>query len=203
MRTLGDSAGILCQRASRTRCAITMRAATTVGPAPGRRYCSWWAWPMHGWYARQTTAISFSRAMPGPEPSERRFGSTESRIPGAVDLDCHGWDGIHQLRRRRLYGAARARVLGYNEQGYRGDYYLLDAGKVTETLWTPNRLSYEVNANEPTSLVINQTYVSWMAFGARRWVGLSGKWTNRGARSIRPPEDRIGIYSASHHRGMQ
>ena len=53
-------------------------------------------------------------------------------------------------------------MLGYNEQGYRGDYYLLDAGKVTETLWTPNRLSYEVNASEPTSLVINQTmYPGW------------------------------------------
>ena len=60
------------------------------------------------------------------------------------------------------YTVPRGAVLGYNEQGYRGDYYLLDAGNVTETLWTPNRLSYEVNANEPTSLVINQTmYPGW------------------------------------------
>lgn len=60
------------------------------------------------------------------------------------------------------YTVPRGSVLGYNEQGYRGDYYLLDAGKVTETLWTPNRLAYEVSANEPTSLVVNQTlYPGW------------------------------------------
>ena len=60
------------------------------------------------------------------------------------------------------YTVPRGSVLGYNEQGYRGDYYLLDAGKVTETLWTPNRLRYEVSAAEPTSLVINQTlYPGW------------------------------------------
>jgi uncharacterized membrane protein YfhO len=53
-------------------------------------------------------------------------------------------------------------VLGYNEQGYRGDYYLLNAGKVTETLWTPNRLGYEIDAAQPTSMVINQTlYPGW------------------------------------------
>ena len=53
-------------------------------------------------------------------------------------------------------------MLGYNEQGYRGDYYLLNAGKVTETLWTPNRLGYEIDAAQPTSLVINQTmYPGW------------------------------------------
>jgi hypothetical protein len=60
------------------------------------------------------------------------------------------------------YTMPRGAVLGYNEQGYRGDYYLLDAGKVTELLWTPNRLSYEVNAAAPTSLVVNQTlYPGW------------------------------------------
>ena len=60
------------------------------------------------------------------------------------------------------YTVPRGGVLGYNEQGYRGDYYLLDGGKVTETQWTPNRLSYQVSAAEPTSLVVNQTlYPGW------------------------------------------
>ncbi len=60
------------------------------------------------------------------------------------------------------YTVPRGGVLGYNEEGYRGEYYLLDAGRVTETRWTPNRLSYEVEAPEPTSLVVNQTmYPGW------------------------------------------
>jgi hypothetical protein len=60
------------------------------------------------------------------------------------------------------YQVSRGHVLGYNEKGYRGEYYLLGAGKVTQIRWTPNRMSYEVDAPEPTSLVINQTmYPGW------------------------------------------
>lgn len=60
------------------------------------------------------------------------------------------------------YTVPRGGVLGFNEQGYRGDYYMPGKGRVIETLWTPNRLSYEVSASEPTSLVVNQTmYPGW------------------------------------------
>lgn len=48
--------------------------------------------------------------------------------------------------------------LGCNQTGYRGEYYLLGPGEVSQTLWTPNRLRYEVNVSAPSSLVVNQNY---------------------------------------------
>ncbi len=74
------------------------------------------------------------------------------------------------------YTVPQGGVLGYNEEGYRGDYYLLGAGSVKQTLWTPNRLRYEVNAPEPTSLVVNQTmYPGWhLAHGDGDVYGESG-----------------------------
>jgi hypothetical protein len=98
--------------------------------------------------------------VPGPPPSKtfRQYYSQEPvrltaiAIAGMGSPNCGGVG----------YGPSRGSVLGYNEKGYRGEYYLLDAGNVTETLWTPNRLSFEVNASEPTSLVVNQTlYPGW------------------------------------------
>ena len=53
-------------------------------------------------------------------------------------------------------------VLGYNQKGYRGEYYLLGAGSLTQTQWSPNRLSFDVTADAPTTLVINQNYdIDW------------------------------------------
>ena len=87
------------------------------------------------------------------------------------------------------YTVPRGSVLGYNEPGYRGDYYLLDAGKVTETLWTPNRLSYDVSANEATSLVINQTlYPGWHL---ARGSGLV--YSEKGLIAVRVPSGRQEI----------
>src|SRR5208337_2653121 len=42
------------------------------------------------------------------------------------------------------------------------EFYLLGAGEVKQTMWTPNRLGYEVNVPATTSLVINQNmYPGW------------------------------------------
>ncbi len=69
---------------------------------------------------------------------------------GAVHCGCCG------------YHIVLDKVRGYNEPGYRGEEYLLGAGQVKQTLWTPNRLSYEVDVAAPTSLVINQNmYPGW------------------------------------------
>jgi hypothetical protein len=54
------------------------------------------------------------------------------------------------------YLVPRGDVRGYNETGYRGEFYLLGAGDVKNVLWTPNRLAYDVNVPAATSLVINQ-----------------------------------------------
>jgi len=53
-------------------------------------------------------------------------------------------------------------VLGYNEKGYRGEYYLTDSGTVYQTKWSPNRLSFDVSATAPTTLVINENFdIDW------------------------------------------
>lgn len=54
------------------------------------------------------------------------------------------------------YLVPRGNVRGYNEAGYRGEAYLLGAGQLKQTLWTPNRLAFDVSAPAATSLVINQ-----------------------------------------------
>ena len=41
---------------------------------------------------------------------------------------------------------------------YKGEYYLLGPGRVVQTQWSPNRLSYDVSVPAPTTLVINQNY---------------------------------------------
>src|SRR5215467_1978939 len=68
-------------------------------------------------------------------------------------------------------GSANCQGYGYNsipttasarnnptDISYRGEYYLLGSGRVLQTRWTPNELSYDVYASAPTVLVINQNY---------------------------------------------
>jgi hypothetical protein len=104
----------------------------------------------------------FQPAMRPPAPSAqfRQFW-TETPVPltsiamaGMGSVNC-GYIGYHNQ-------PVKGTVTGFNEEGYRGEYYLLGAGTVTQTRWSPNRLSYEVNASEPTSVVINQIlYPGW------------------------------------------
>ena len=49
-------------------------------------------------------------------------------------------------------------VHGFEDPGYRGEQYLLGPGSLSLTEWTPNALSFEVEAAAPTVLVVNQNY---------------------------------------------
>ena len=49
-------------------------------------------------------------------------------------------------------------AVGYNEPGYEGEQHLTGRGEVSPLQWTPNALTYQVEAPEPTTLVINQNY---------------------------------------------
>jgi hypothetical protein len=102
----------------------------------------------------------FQGARPSPPPSKvfrQYYGGfvvplTSIAMAGLGSTNCGGVG----------YQVPRGGVLGYNEKGYRGEYWLLGAGTVTETQWTPNRISYDIDAHEPTSLVVNQTmYPGW------------------------------------------
>jgi uncharacterized membrane protein YfhO len=95
------------------------------------------------------------------------------------------------------YQVSRGSVLGYNETFYRGDYYLLDAGHVSEIRWTPNRMTYEVSASEPTSLVINQTlYPGWHL---ARGNGLVYPESGLIAVRVPPGRQQIELVYTPHH----
>src|SRR5262249_8086311 len=82
-------------------------------------------------------------------------------------------------------------VKAYNQDGYRGEQYLLGPGSVRLTEWSPNRLGFQVIAKEPTVLVINQNY-------DRGWHLARGEGlieNNKGLLSVRipPGEERITL----------
>ena len=76
--------------------------------------------------------------------------AANQRNLGAVNCSCCGYHVPHAFAQ------------GYNQPNYRDEFFLLGAGDVHQTLWTPNRLRYEVNPSASTSLVINQNmYPGW------------------------------------------
>jgi len=56
------------------------------------------------------------------------------------------------------YVAFRSPAIGADTPGYRGEEYLRGPGAVRQLEWTPNALTYEVEAATPTELVVNQNY---------------------------------------------
>ena len=59
-------------------------------------------------------------------------------------------------------------VRGFEDPSYRGEQYLLGAGSLALTRWTPNALSFEVDAASPTVLVVNQNYdPNWQVVSGR------------------------------------
>ena len=65
---------------------------------------------------------------------------------GSVDCSAYG------------YHVSRGNVLGYNEPGYRGEYFVLGEGGAKQLGWSPNRLRFDVSAQAPATLVINQNF---------------------------------------------
>jgi len=84
------------------------------------------------------------------------------------------------------YYIPRGSVRGYNQSGYRGEYYLLGSGTVTQTEWTPNRLTYEIDAPAATSLIVNQNmYPGW-----RLTEGVGTVYAQDGRIAVRVPGGR-------------
>jgi hypothetical protein len=53
-------------------------------------------------------------------------------------------------------------LFAYNQNGYRGEYFMSGDGTLEQTEWTPNRLSFDISPTAPTTLVINQNFdVDW------------------------------------------
>ena len=80
-------------------------------------------------------------------------------------------------------------VTASNRPGYRGEYYLQGPGSVSNSLWSPNALGYEVDAPAATVLVINQNY-------DRSWRVVSGPGqilSKNGLLAVRVPAGKSHI----------
>ena len=56
------------------------------------------------------------------------------------------------------YTPWKTTVVAYNEKGYMGEQYMAGPGTVQLVMWSPNRLSYRVDAPARATVVINQNY---------------------------------------------
>jgi hypothetical protein len=74
------------------------------------------------------------------------------------------------------YTPWKTSVIGSNEQGYRGEQYMAGPGTVRLLEWTPDRLTYEVDAPAGTTMIVNQNYEpQWhLAQGDGRVVSAGG-----------------------------
>ena len=83
-----------------------------------------------------------------------------------------------------------------NQEGYRGEQYLLGKGNVSLVRWTPNLLEYDVDAHGPAVLQVNQNFdPEWTVAGGKGEV-----LTNSALLSIQVPsgKQRLTIeYSGS------
>jgi len=80
-------------------------------------------------------------------------------------------------------------VKGSNDEGYRGEEYLLGPGSVTLARWTPNRLEYTVDAPSASVLMINQNYdPSW-----RVMSGLGQTFSQDGLLAVRVPAGKSQV----------
>ncbi len=81
-------------------------------------------------------------------------------------------------------------VIGANQPGYFGEQYMTGPGSVTLREWTPNALSYDVNAPSAGVVVVNQNYDSnWRLAEGRGEVfsdgGLIGIRVPRGSEHLK------------------
>ena len=100
----------------------------------------------------------------------------------------------------RCYDPLRIKhyAIGSDRPDYRGEQYLLDGGNVTLEQWTPNALSFEVDTDLPTEMVVNQNFdPNW-----RLAKGKGEVFSNDGLIAVRLPAGRQRIELAYHSLGF-
>jgi hypothetical protein len=138
----------------------------------------------------------FDSLLVGPPFLAHAFDKSEQTMPVSpkfrqvLDNDIFDQTVIadHNMGMVRCYEYASwpTSALGYNEPGYRGEEYMIGTSKMfLIDPWTPNQLSFAVDAGRPDQLIINQNF-------DRHWsvVGGSGEIAdNGGLLAIRVPSD--------------
>ncbi|MGH7814714.1 MAG: hypothetical protein ACREQI_12020 [Candidatus Binataceae bacterium] len=98
--------------------------------------------------------------------------------------------GPHYIYGARMYAAAKADIgviscyenvrptigggiSGFDQPNYRGEQYLLGPGTVQLARWTPNALTFSVDALQPTKLIVNQNFDrNWRVVRGRGLLGV-------------------------------
>jgi hypothetical protein len=101
--------------------------------------------------------IQFGHELPlAASPAFKQFGNLDTQEFTQNQLRYNQADiGIAHCYE---YTGIPTTVVGYNEATYKGEQHLLDAGSVQVLRWSPNALTYQLQTNSPTTLVINQNY---------------------------------------------
>jgi hypothetical protein len=149
---------------------------------------SWMVGPPNLRYLFHSDIIALDRS-----PAFRQYwvqnpgNQTEIAEANMGSVNCQGYG----------YNDIPEKALGYNQTGYRGEYYLLGTGTVSQTMWTPNRLGYELDVPAPTSLVVNQNYYP----GWRLANGKGQLYPENGVIAVRVPagRERIELVYAPEH----
>jgi hypothetical protein len=101
--------------------------------------------------------IQFGHEQPlAAAPAFRQFGNPDTAEFTQNQLRYNQADiGITHCY---AYTGIPTSAIGYNQPGYEGEQHLLGRGALQLLQWTPNALTYEVETQMPTTLVINQNY---------------------------------------------
>jgi len=75
-----------------------------------------------------------------------KFNMTYVAVANMGALECYEYTDI------------TTNVVGFDQQGYKGEQYLVGLGSAQLDRWTPNALTYDVTALAPTVLIVNQNY---------------------------------------------
>jgi len=92
----------------------------------------------------------------------------------------------------------RPHAAASDRPNYRGEQYLLGSGSVTLEQWTPNALSFEVETESPTVMVVNQNYDP----GWRLAKGSGEVFSEDGLIAVRLPAARQHLELAYHSFGF-
>jgi hypothetical protein len=108
----------------------------------------------------------------------RQVGAPEGRfIMYALSVANEGAASCYE------YAEPGTQVRGFDQPGYRGEYYLLGAGTIALGRWTPNALSYDVSTPSANVVVINQNYDAYWRLARGRGEVLS----HNGLLAVRVP----------------
>jgi len=97
------------------------------------------------------------------------------------------------------YTDIKTNAVGYDQDGYRGEQFLIGPGTVTLTRWTPNVLSFDLSSPGTNQLVVNQNYNE----GWRISEGQGELFNNNGLIGVHVPAGSQHLTLQYHTRSLE